>query len=198
MKFKIIHGDRYTDQDIADIIDLLSTRGEGDINYDTDEWESKPHTLLYALLKTGRFNSPDGGLAVGYHDGQITCVSGYNRSHFNPDIFILGSRTYIHPDHRHQLIMSSGMVPYQILQIRDIGKMGVFLFDRKNKFNLYDIVVSGKLNLFLKNKLGDFDHLWNNLQALPHPISIWPGVVQNALYIKLDPDFYFDWNTIRA
>lgn len=198
MQFKTIHGSDCPADDVEVIIDLLSTRDVGDINYDTDNWENKPNTLLYALLKTGRFNRPNGGLVVGNHDGRCVCVSGYSRSHFNSDIYILGSRTYIHPHYRHQLVMSSAMIPYQINQISGVGKMGIFLFDRKNRFNLYDIVVSGRLNLFLKNKYSNFSPLWDNLRALSHPISIWPGVVQNVLYIKLDPQFDFDWTTLKA
>ena len=198
MKIKIIHRDSFTQQDMDDLLRLLSTRDANDINYDVEDWESKSHTLLYSFLKTPRFCSDQGGLMLAYDNEQCCCVSGYSRSNFNSDVFILGGRTYIDPQYRHQLLMSSVIIPSQLEKIFGVAKMAVFLFDRKNEFNLYDIFVSGKLNLFLKNKYYKFRDIWDNLQAVPHPISIYTGIIQNALYIKLDPEFEFDWMKLEA
>jgi hypothetical protein len=198
MKIRTIHSDKYTQQDIDDIVELLSTRNTKDINYDIQDWESKPYTLLHVFLNTTRFSSKNGGLLLVYQNEKCCCVSGYNRSEFNSDIFILGARTYIDPKYRHQLLMSSVVIPNQLEKILGVAKMAIFLFDRRNEFNLYDIFVSGKLNLFLKNKYYEFRNIWDNLQAVEHPISIYTGITQNALYIKLDRDFEFDWLTLKA
>lgn len=196
MKSKIIHGDSYSDSDIDSIINLLSSY-DGGVNYEVDDWSNKPYTLLYVLLKTDRFNKSNGGLVLIYDGDELCAVSGYNISPFNQDVYILGSRTFIKKDYQHQLIMSSYMIPTQISQVRNKAKMVVFLFDVENKFNLYTVYKSGKLNQFLKNKLNHFNNLWQNLQDCPFPISIFPGVIQNALYINLVEDFNFDWKSIQ-
>lgn len=196
MRTRIIHGDSHTQQDIDDIIELLSSQESGE-NYSVNNWWKKPHTLLYVLLKSNRFNLVNGGLVLIYDNDLLCAVSGYNRSDFNPEVYILGSRTIIKKNYQHQLIMSSLMIPAQLEQVKSVAKMVMFLFDVKNEFNLYTIFVSGKLNQFLKNKLNTFDSLWNNLKACEYPVSIFSSTVQNALYIKLDEEFIFDWDQIK-
>lgn len=196
MKSKIVHGDDYTEADFEEIKNLLSDH-DGGVNYEIEDWANKPHTLLYVLVKTNRFHKANGGLVLVYDKNELCAVSGYNSSHFNSDVYILGSRTFIKKDYQHQLIMSSYMIPTQINQVKNRAKMVVFLFDVENKFNLYTIFTSGKLNQFLKNKLNHFNDLWQNLQACEFPISIFPNTIQNALYIKLTDSFVFDWESIR-
>ena len=196
MKSKIIHGDDYSESDILEIKNLLSSY-DGGVNYSVDDWQNKPYTLLYVFLKTDRFHKRNGGLVLVYHQDELCAISGYNVSNFDQNVYILGARTFIKKDYQHQLIMSSYMIPVQIEQVRDRAKMVIFLFDVENKFNLYTIYTSGKLNQFLKNKLGHFNDLWQDLQACEFPISIFKNTIQNCLYIKLTKDFVFDWDSIR-
>jgi hypothetical protein len=198
MKIKIIHSDDYTDNDINDIKELLINNPDESGNYDVDDWDNKPHTLLYVLFKDNRFNSERGGLVLIYDNNKLCGISGYNRSTFNSDVYILGARTIIDKEYRHRLLMSSYFIPTQIEQVRDRAKMVVFIFDKKNVFNLYDIFTSGKLNLFLKNKYQEFAHIWDNLKAVEFPIIIYKGTIHNALYINIDPDYSFDWDSLRA
>ena len=198
MKIKIIHSDDYTDNDINDIKELLINNPDESGNYDVDDWGNKPHTLLYVLFKDNRFNSERGGLVLIYDNNKLCGISGYNRSTFNSDVYILGARTIIDKEYRHRLLMSSYFIPTQIEQVKDKAKMVVFIFDKKNVFNLYDIFTSGKLNLFLKNKYQEFAHIWDNLKAVEFPIIIYKGAIHNALYINIDPDYSFDWGSLRA
>jgi hypothetical protein len=198
MNIKTIHSDSYTEQDIKDIINLLVNNHDGTGNYEVNDWENKNNTLLHIFFKQNRFNKTNGGIVLVY-DGNILCgISGYNKSSFHNDVYILGARTLVDKDYRHKLLMSSYFIPTQIELIKDKAKMAVFIFDKKNTFNLYDIFTSGKLNLFLKNKYQEFAHIWDNLKTVDFPIVIFKGDVHNALYISLDSNFNFDWESLRA
>ena len=198
MKIKIIHSDEYTDTDITDINQLLINNPDDSGNYDVDDWDNKPHTLLYVFFKDYRFNSESGGLVLIYDNNRLCGISGYNRSTFNDNIYILGTRTIIDKKYRHRLLMSSYFIPTQIEQVKDKAKMVVFLFDDTNQFNLYDIFTSGKLNLFLKNRYTEFLHIWSKLKSVEFPITIYKGTVHNALYINIDPNYSFDWDNLRT
>lgn len=193
---KIIYRDQFIESDITDLEFLLkdSTRK----NYQTKDWQTNPHSLFYRFFKTSQFQTNTGGLVLLYHNDIIKAVSGFTRSHFHDNIYILGVRTFIANDLRHHLVMSNILIPEQIKQVQQQAKCVIFLFDPADKSNLYNIVRNQKLNLFLKNKLKTFSHLWKNLQAIEFPISIYNNIVQNALYIKLHENFEFDWNTVKA
>jgi len=198
MIIKVIHSDDYDESDIQHIKKLLLDNPDPTGNYDVNDWENKPHTLLYVFLKTERFNKDQGGLVLLYDNNTLLGVSGYNVSHFNSEVYILGARTLIDKNHRHKLLMSNYFIPIQIDLVKDQAKMVVFLFDQHNKFNLYDIFVSGKLNLFLKNKFDEFAHIWHNLKHVEFPIRIFPNTLHNVLYIKIDENFMFDWEKLRV
>jgi len=198
MEIKVIHSDQYTNKDIQDIKELLVKNPDNTGNYDVEDWENKNYTLLYVFFKLDRFNKENGGVVLVYDNDKLCGISGYHRSPFHDDVFMLGARTLIDHDYRHKLLMSSYFIPKQMELVNDRAKMAVFIFDKKNVFNLYDIYTSGKLNLFLKNKYKDFAHIWDNLKSVEFPIVIFQGDVHNALYINLDPNFNFDWESLRA
>jgi hypothetical protein len=196
MNVRVIHSDKYLSEDIVKIKTLLCNNFEHNDNYAVDNWESKPSSFLYVFLKTDRFNKGNGGIIL-VEDGNKLCgISGFNRSDFHSDIYILGVRTLVDHDYRKNLFMSTYFIPAQIELIKNFAKMVIFLFDTQDKFNLYTVFCSGKLNLFLFNKLNKFDHIWGNLKSLDYPVYI-NYTNQNLLYIKLEEDFDFDWKTLK-
>jgi hypothetical protein len=198
MLIKTIHSDSYTDKEIQDIINLCRSNYDESGNYSIDDWENKDNTLLSVFLKQKRFSKDNGGIVLIYDNQKLCGLSGYNKSNFNSDIYILGARTLIDKEYRHRLLMSSYFIPTQIDLVKDRAKMVVFIFDKNNVFNLYDIFTQGKLNLFLKNKYNDFAHIWDNLKAIDFPVIIYNGSVHNVLYINIDKAFEFNWETLKA
>ena len=198
MQIKTIHSDSYTDKEIQDIINLCRSNYDESGNYNVDDWENRDNTLLSVFLKQKRFSKDNGGLVLIYDNEKLCGLSGYNKSNFNSDIYILGVRTLIDKEYRHRLLMSSYFIPTQIDLVKNCAKMVVFIFDKNNVFNLYDIFTQGKLNLFLKNKYNDFAHIWDNLKAIDFPVIIYNGSVHNVLYISIDKTFEFNWETLKA
>jgi hypothetical protein len=196
MNVRVIYSNNYSAEDIKKIKILLDDNFESNDNYAVDNWESKPNSFLYVFLKTSRFVEGNGGIILVEDDDKLCGISGFNQSDFHPDIYILGVRTLIDFNYRKNLFMSIYFIPAQIELIKNLAKIIIFLFDTKDKFNLYTVFCSGKLNLFLFNKLKKFDHLWNNLKALEYPVCI-NHTNQNLLYIKLEEDFDFDWKTLK-
>jgi len=196
MNVRVIYSNNYSSEDIKKIKTLLGNNFEHNDNYAVDNWESKPSSFLYVFLKTARFNEGNGGIILVEDDDKLCGISGFNRSDFHPDIYILGVRTLIDRDYRKNLFMSTYFIPAQIELIKNFAKMIIFLFDTQDKFNLYTVFCSGKLNLFLFNKLKEFDHIWGNLKALEYPVYI-NYINQNLLYIKLEKNFDFDWKTLK-
>jgi len=196
MNVRVIYSNNYSAEDIEKIKILFNDNFDSNDNYAVDNWESKPNSFLYVFLKTSRFVEGNGGVILVEDDNKLCGVSGFNRSDFHPNIYILGVRTLIDFNYRKNLFMSTYFVPAQIELIKNLAKIIIFLFDTKDKFNLYTVFCSGKLNLFLFNKLKKFDHIWNNLKALEYPVCI-NHTKQNLLYIKLAEDFDFDWKTLK-
>jgi hypothetical protein len=196
MNIRVIYSNKHSEEDIKKIKVLLNDNFDFNDNYAVDNWGSTPNSFLYVFLKTSRFVEGNGGIIL-VEDGDKLCgISGFNRSDFHPNIYILGVRTLVDFNYRKNLFMSTYFVPAQIELIKNLAKMIVFLFDTKDKFNLYTVFCSGKLNLFLFNKLKKFDHIWGNLKALEYPVYI-NYTNQNLLYIKLEEDFDFDWKILK-
>jgi hypothetical protein len=194
---RTIYSDDYSTSDLKAIKDLLDSTYTGMLNYETENWETKPHSFLYVLLVEKRFSRENGGLVMVEDNGWLCGVSGFNRSAFNPEVYILGVRTLIRDEFKHKLMMSNYFVPQQLEEIRGKAKMVVFLFDLDNHSSLYTFHKKGKLNLFLKNKLDDLATIWGKLQAVPFPVFI-NNCNQNALYMKIDDTFAFDWGQMRS
>jgi hypothetical protein len=196
MNVRVIYSDEYSVEDIIKIKKLLEDNFDNNDNYAVENWESKPSSFLHIFLKSSRFDKGHGGVVL-VEDGAKLCgISGFNRSDFHPDIYVLGVRTLIDFSYRKNLFMSTYFVPTQLELLEHSAKIVVFLFDTRDKFNLYSVFCSGKLNLFLFNKLKKFDHIWSNLKALEHPVYI-NYTNQNVLYIQLDKEFDFDWKTLK-
>jgi len=194
---RTIYSDDYTEGDLRAIKDLLNSTYTGMLNYDTEDWNKKPYSFLYVFLQEKRFSRENGGLVLIEDNGWLCGISGFNRSSFDPNVYILGVRTLIGDKYKHQLMMSTYFVPEQLERIEGRAKMAVFLFDLDNQSSLYTFHKRGKLNLFLKNKLENLAPIWGNLRSVPFPVFV-NNCYQNALYIKLDDSFEFSWSSLAT
>lgn len=64
-------------------------------NMVVDDYESKPHTLLYKILIGKAYDG--GGFCLYLEDGVPVAGSGYYVCDWHPNIYVLGSRTYTIP-----------------------------------------------------------------------------------------------------
>jgi hypothetical protein len=193
MELKLIHSDNFDENDLVQVIELC--RRNSDIpNYEVEDWQSKKNSFLHVFLKEKRFGQERGGVVL-VRDGEKLCgFSGYYRSSFHRDIYLLGVRTLVNAHYRHKLLMSSHFIPKQIELVSGQAKLVAFTFDLNNVKNIYHVYQKGKLNHFLKNKMASFPY-WDRLVSLDYPVLI-QGTLQNVLYIKLDELFEFEWSTL--
>lgn len=193
MELKLIHSDNFDETDLIQVIELCR-KNSYIPNYEVEDWKSKNNSFLHVFLNEKRFSQERGGLLL-LRDGKKLCgFSGYYRSSFNRDVYLLGVRTLVDVHYRHKLLMSSHFIPKQIDLVTGQAKLVAFTFDLNNVKNIYHIYQEGKLNNFLKNKLATFPH-WERLISLDYPVLI-QGTLQNVLYIKLDESFEFQWSTL--
>jgi hypothetical protein len=198
MKSRIIYGDSHTELDLVNIKNLIKRDAADSPNYSVENWEEQSSSFLNVFLKQQRFSRPNDGGLVLVEDGDKLCgISGFNRSEFSQHVYLLGCRTLVDSEFRHNLLMSRFFVPTQLEAVKNKAKLVTFTFDTSNKFSLFNIFTAGKLNLFLQNKLGDFIDMWDRLEAVPFPVRI-NNASQNVLFIRLDADFDYKWEKIRA
>jgi hypothetical protein len=194
MEMKLMYSDDYDQMELDAAIELC--RKNPDLpNYMIDEWEKKPGSLLYVFLKEKRFTRDKGGLLLLKENQKICGFSAFYQSPFHPDIYILGVRTLVSVEFRHNLLLSTYFIPKQLELIKGRAKLALFTFDTNKPNNIYNIFQKGRLNLFLKNKLSSFPH-WENLKSVNYPVYI-QNTLQNVLYLKLDQNFDYDWNLLR-
>lgn len=187
---KIVYSQHVDSSSYNDILDLCKNNQEN-TNYSVD-WENHTNSLLFALINQNRFAKENGGMVLLYNQQKLIGVSGYNRSPFNDNIFLLGSRTLVDKENRNNQLVSSYIIPTQISESKKLGaKICAFTFDVSNKFSLYQVFINSKLNLLLHNKIFS---IYENLKALEYPVNIY-NTEQNVLYIELE-NYTYDWTQL--
>lgn len=187
---KIVHSKELDIVSYNNILELCKNNQEN-TNYST-EWENHPNSLLYALIKQDRYSKENGGMILLYEKTKLIAVSGYNRSPFDNYVFLLGGRTLVDKNYRNNQLISYHIIPAQIDESKKmLAKVVAFTFDISNKFSLYHVYKSNKLNLLLKNTF----KIYENLTALDHTVNIY-NTEQNVLYINLE-DYTYDWTQLH-
>lgn len=187
---KLVYSKNLDNTSYNDILELCSKNQEN-TNYSTD-WKKHPNSILYALMEQNRFSKENGGMVLLYTDEKLIATSGYNRSHFDDNVFLLGGRTLVDKKYRNNQLISSYIIPTQINESKKLNaKVVAFTFDVSNKFSLYNVFINNKLNLVLKN---NFFGIYEKLQALNYPVNIY-NTDQNVLYINLE-NYSYDWTKL--
>lgn len=186
----IVHSDSLNSNHYDDIVKLCINNPEN-TNYSID-YEKHTNSLLYALNKQERFSINNGGLILLYKDTTLVACSGYNKSPFDNNIFLLGGRTLVDKKFRNNQLLSNYIIPKQVECSRKLlAKIVAFTFDIENKFSLYKVYKKGKLNYLLHNNFSD---LYKNLVALDFPVNIY-NTEQYVLYMKLE-EYTYDWTQL--
>lgn len=189
-------------QDLSCIVEICA-EFPGLKNFSLENWKENPSSLMFKLVNTNDFSPTRGGIFM-LHDGRKTiAISGFHKlntgaDRYDPDVYICGVRTLVREEYRHHLLVSTYLIPAQYNEVKKRnGKMMIFCFDASDPFSLYNVYKNGKFNLFLKNKLKNFDEIYGNM--VPHDKQVYINYTKhNVLYKKLDPDFNFDWSKIEV
>ena len=164
---------------------------------EVDNWENKPESLLYLLLIEKRFAKETGGLSLLYSESKIIALSGYYKSDFNSEIFVIGVRSWVLKEHRFQLLIANEILPEQIEQVnKHGGKTAIITFNESNKAFAKLIDRTNKnLNSKIKFFFGkNYPEIFRDVIVWPNPVRI-KNVKQWIIIKHLRPST-FDWDSI--
>lgn len=107
-------------------------------NYDIEDWDIKPFTVLYLVFKEKRFDPSRGIFHLIFSDeNPVGFCGGYKH---NDEIFIGLVRAYIDPSERNFGVFSEYLIPAQIEAAKNFGCSKFWItFNEYNKplFNAY-------------------------------------------------------------
>jgi hypothetical protein len=166
----------------------------------TNMWDktNSENSLIYILENTERFNLINGEFHIVTFNDEIVACGGVYQSDFSKDIGIAGTRAWITKKFRNKHILREILLPcHKSWCIKNNYKAVAICFNEYNK-NL--------ITVFKRTRLGESSqrvnykepkHLFfNGIQEVAFPINI-QHTKQWLIYEKLDPNFSFDWNSIR-
>jgi hypothetical protein len=168
------------------------------INMWAEDWNTAPNTLPYLLFNTDRFQENLGEFNFLISDNNLVACAGVYLSEFDKRISIAGSRTWVDPKFRNlNLVRDYLLTAHKSWSINHHCKQIAVCFNNYNK-NL--------ARVFYRNRLGEKnsrlfsrtpEHLfYSNINELPFSVTI-QHTEQWVLYEKLDPNWDFDWTTIK-
>lgn len=119
MNLKLVNLNEFGDEHVRDIIEFCRTitanpNSAADKNMEVDDYQNKPHTLLYTLLVEKRFAENKGIFNLLYLDDRLISLSGAYKSDFDQRAVIGGVRTYTLPEIRNDFYHSEHILPAQI------------------------------------------------------------------------------------
>lgn len=159
-------------------------------------WKTESHTLPYKLLVEKLYSPPHGIFHLLIHNDQIIACSGAYRSKFSKDILIAGARTWVSKNYRNLLLSREYLLPAEKKFAIDNGYKAIALsFNDYNK-NIIEIWKRSRLGEKLSPRQ-PYHMFYNNFNEVEVPVEI-QYTSQWVIYEKLDPEFNFDWNSIRC
>ena len=172
---------------------------EARTNMSVENWQNSPASLLYVLIIEKRFSRQNGGLQLLINaQDDIVALGGYYRSDFNDNIYLMGVRTWVLKQFRHELLVAEYLLPYQLSEIqKKLGHFAVISFNESTRSFAKLIGRSNKnpdakLKFFFDKKYPD---IYKDMVLWKSPVKI-KNVKQWILVKKLS-DSSFDWNSLN-
>ena len=203
-EFLYIPYDQLTPSQYARFIDFLKNdcvdpKKPAHVNMWHDDWKNQPHTLMYLLKKSDRFNGGNGRYFIMMkQDGEIVACSGIYRSNFDWRLGLCATRTWVKDGYRHINAIALHLLPVQKRWAyeQECSAVGICVNEyNKNLLKVYKRARMGEDPSRLKpqDKYGAFYHGVNEVMF---PVNI-QNTKQWIYYEKLDPLYEFDWESIR-
>lgn len=179
-------------------ISYQENKHEAHINMQYEDWEKAPASLLYLLCIEKRFSIHNGGLQLLVNEGgSIVAVSGYYRSDFNDRIYIIGVRSWVLKEFRHNLLIAEYMLPYQLNEVvKRNADFALITFNESTRAFAQLIERANKnpndsLKFFFGSKYPD---LYKDMKLWPYPLKI--KNVKQWVLIKSLTKSHFDWASL--
>lgn len=168
-------------------------------NMSFTDWENKPQTLLYVLLKTNRFNSGSGVFSFLYKDNIIVASSGAYISDFDSHVIIGGVRAWKLSSLRGGYFISKNIMPiHEQWAKTHNGKIFALTFNEYNFELMQKMNRSGQWERARKSKFlfGSLrDTYYQDMNVLPYTVNI-QNTTQHVLYKRFDESYEPAWPRI--
>lgn len=204
LNVKTIFSDSFTQRDFDELLNFCRKAEKEEkhaaaVNMGTEGWESRINTLLYVFAIEKRFPRSAGGLDLVYIKDELIGVSGFYRSDFSKDIFIIGVRSWIKKEYRFSFILTKASYASQTLRAQAMGaKMVAFTYNEDTRpFAAYVDRCNRDPEQHKRAPWGEaIPDFYRNMTYNEMPLKI-RETKQWVLYKKLDPAFIFDWSQIQ-
>lgn len=163
-----------------------------------ENWESNTNTLPYILTNTNRFDGTNGDFFILFDDDQIVACGGVYISDFDPNISIAGVRTWIKKEYRHKTLNRDYLLTeYKKWSLDRNLKIIALTFNEYNK-NIIQIFKRNRLGESKERIISRKPHhmFFNGLHEVQFPVTI-KFTKQWVIYEKLDPNYEFDWTSLK-
>lgn len=163
-----------------------------------NDWTTHPNTLPYLLESGSRFQKPLGDFNILKLGSQIIACAGVYQSDFSSDIVIAGCRTWVSKEFRNSNLMREFILPAQKKwSIENNFKILCLSFNEYNK-NIIEVYKRRRLGETVDRMNTKEPHhlFFTGLHTVDFPVNI-QYTKQWVIYEKLDPNYEFDWASIK-
>ena len=169
---------------------------EAKVNMDFVQWKTKPHTLLHTIMIQERFRKDNGMICFAFNEkNDIIALAGAYSADFAPkDVLICGVRVYTLKEYRTKTIHFKYVFPEQFNYGRKNGYKQCWMTFNRHNTALKDAIKRGVgLGLDFGEK---FQEEFADVEYPEGEYNI-KHTPQCLIIKKLDPNYFFDLETIR-
>lgn len=200
--FSIVEFGNLSEKQVRDFFDFCKAASMENLpaaeNMWKDGWADQPETLPFILTKTDRFTKK-GAFHILMLGDEIVLCGGVYLSDFSKKIALAGTRTWVNKKFRNLSLVRDYLLPvHKKWAIKNGCAQIVICFNDYNK---------SLRRIFFRNRLGETnnrihfrneEHLfYSNINEVPFAVNI-QNTAQWILYEKLDPNWEFDWYSIKT
>lgn len=160
-------------------------------------WGNGSEALPVILSKTNRFNNK-GSFYILFSGIDVVACGGVYFSEFSKKVALAGTRTWVNKDYRHLSLVRDYLLPaHKKWAIDRNCKQIAICFNEYNK---------SLKKIFYRNRLGETNNrlqtrtecnlFFSNINEVPFPVNI-QDTPQWILYEKIDPNWEFDWYSLK-
>jgi hypothetical protein len=166
------------------------------VNMWHNDWKEQPHTLPYILFNEKRFNEPRGEFFLLKENNIIIGCSGIYISNFSNNICLAGCRTWVTKEYRNNSLVRDYLLPAQKdWAVNNKVKVIALSFNHYNR-NI--------ITIWRKRRFGEvrtprepYHLFYTNFNEVPFLVNV-QHTPQWVIYEKLDPNFEFNWKSIKS
>lgn len=195
--FSLLEYNKLTAQQLESFFQFCKSASLENLPAASNMWGTGNKSLLTILNNTDRFTK-NGSFHILFAGSEVVACAGIYISDFSNKIALAGTRTWVKKEYRHLALLRSHILPvHKKWAIENQCKQIAICFNEYNK---------ALIKIFYRNRLGETNNrlltrtadnlFFSNINEVPFPVNI-QNTPQWILYEKIDPNWEFDWYSIK-